>query len=248
MARALQPEDLNPWFYPVTIGGKDVMPGIYPEGEPRDRVGWQLVVRQNLRRLILVGEVTKRVDFKGLSILDVACNCAFWSSIYIQGYGADHVIGIEGRERYVQQARMLFQDRGLEERGNFLLDDVMTHDYAPYEKFDFVLCAGLLYHVNDHEGLLTKLASVDPKYILIDTRVWPARVDHKMRENPDLHFNSIEVHPTATIPTRSKIETIMRKLGYRIDPMPVPFHTVTGIDKGDDYNNGHRVTLLCTKR
>ncbi len=242
----MTPEDLNPWFYPVTIGGKDVACGVYPEGEPRDRVGWQLVVRQNLRRLILIGEVTKRVDFKGLSILDVACNCAFWSSIYIKGYGANHVLGLEGRVRYIHQAEMLFKDMGLAGHCTFWNGDVTDFDYQSSGNIDFILCAGLLYHINDHKGLLTKLAGVGAKYVLIDTRVRTR--DHKMKENPDLYFNSIEGHPTATIPALSKIWAIMVDLGYVVEQLPVPFHTVTGIDKGDDYNNGSRVTLLCTRR
>lgn len=243
----MTPEDLNPWFYPVTINGRDVACGVYPPGEPRDRVGWQLVVRQNLRRLIMIGEVTKRVDFAGLRILDLACNCAFWSSIYIKGYGAKSVYGIEGRERYIKQAFMLYEDLGIVDKLTGWRGDVMKFPYGTiWGEIDFILCAGLLYHITDHKSLLDWLAPIGAKYILIDTRV-RAR-DHKMKENPDLHFNSIEGHPTATIPALSKIWAIMKDLGYEIEQLPVPFQTVTGIDKGDDYNNGSRVALLCTKR
>lgn len=240
----MKPEDLNPWFYPVTINGKDVPCGISPPGEATDRPGWELVVRQNLRRMIMVGELTKRVDLTGARILDVACNCGFWSSIYIKGYGAKSVVGIEGRERFVNQAKMLYEDLGILDRAEFILGDVMEIDYASLGRFDFILCAGLLYHIVDHEFLLSKLANLGAKHILIDTRL--NKVTKTYDEPTGLHFNSIEKHRQAATPSLADLTTIMKKLGYNIAALPVPFKYVLGMGKGDNYNAGKRAALLCT--
>lgn len=237
------PDSLHPWFYPVSIAGRDVPCGVYPPGEKNIRPGWSLVVRQNLRRMILVGELTKRVDFTGLRMLDVACNCGFWSSIYLQGYGAASVVGIEGRKRFVEQARLLYYDRGLLDRAEFICADVFDVDLRN-RRFDFILCAGLLYHIVQHRELLQKLAQTGAPTIVIDTRLSPQPEQHREK---DLHFNALPGKPLASIPTERKIVAIMQGLGYAAEKLPVPFVTVKGIDHGDDYNQNRRATFLCRK-
>lgn len=239
----LKPEDLNPWFYPLTINGKDVPCGIYPPGEAKDRPGWHLVVRQNLRRMIIVGELTKQIDLTGARILDVACNCGLWSSIYIKGYGAKSVVGIEGRELFVNQAKMLYEDLDILDRAEFILGDVMDIDYASLGHFDFVLCAGLLYHITDHENLLSRLAGTGAEHMLLDTRICKTAKTHP--ERPGLHFNSIETRSKVTIPSLEDIVTIMNGLGYGASALPVPFQYVLGMGGDDNYNAGKRIALLC---
>jgi hypothetical protein len=249
----MNPEDLNPWFYPVNINGKDVLPGVYPNPEKfKDRPPWELVVRQNLRRMILVGELTKKVDLTGMRILDVACNCAFWSSIYIKGYGAKSVIGIEGREVYIKQAEMLYESMGIRDKATFWHDDAADTDLYRGLSVDFILCAGLLYHLNEQEPLLRMLCAIQPKYMLLDTRVWPTERKAHV-ENRALSFNGIPEHPNVTIPTLNQIQMFVNKLGYDTEPLPVPFDTVPSIGRGDDYNadlrsKPGRVALMCYRR
>lgn len=248
MTDKLTPEDLNPWFYPVTIGGRDIRPGVYPEGEVKDRPSWELVIRQNLRRMILVEELVKRVDITDRNILDVGCNCGFWSLCYVR-HGAIGVHGLEGRLLFVKQARMLFEDAGYgPEYATFEKVDVVEHDYVNYVGcFDFILAAGIFYHLADPEALLRKLTTIEAEYMLIDTRVLPKTATHT--ERGGMHFNSIDsAVKKVKVLSLSALQEALAAYGYDSELLPVPFGTVKGIGAADDYNRRNRVALLCKRR
>jgi SAM-dependent methyltransferase len=91
---------LHPWFYPVTLGNLQVAPGVGSPNSPAF-----LTNRIACRTTLLVDEVARRFDLRGKSILELACNCGYWSARYAER-GAARVVGIEGREQYVRQAEL----------------------------------------------------------------------------------------------------------------------------------------------
>jgi SAM-dependent methyltransferase len=249
-----QAEALNPWFYAVDLGGYTTVPGVFPTGQ-KDRDTQQLLNRQRCRQTLLVDAVAERYDFAGKTLLDVACNCGYWSSLYLRNHGAASLLGIEGRDVFLQQAQLYYFRWWMSEHGDlatsapaeFAQANVVEFDYEAMDRvFDFILCAGILYHIPDQHALLTKLAAVNTEVMVIDTRVDPN--DRKQLEPRDRSFNAIEATKMKSTPSVETLSKILDDLGYDFEILPPKFKTVPGVNGCDDYNAGRRVCIFARKR
>jgi hypothetical protein len=243
-----QVADLNPWFYRVDIFGVRVKPGVYPSRQQRDMSTRALVNRQMCRSSLLVGEVARRFDFSGARLLEVACNCGYWSSVYITRYGADSVVGIEGRDLFVNQANLYYSSLGIQDRASFLQGNIMECDYGKWGEgaFDFVLCAGILYHIKEHEELLRRLSNVNRSVLVIDTRV--SEEGDEFVEPGSLCFNAIEQTRDKKVPRKADLIDIMVRLGYDVETLQPTFKNIDGVAGSDDYGAGRRICLFCRRR
>src|SRR5690348_7260853 len=65
---------------------------------------------------------------KGKRVLDLGCNAGFWSLLAVQA-GADHVLGIDGRQMHVDQANLVFEASGIApERYDFRAANIFDFD------------------------------------------------------------------------------------------------------------------------
>ncbi|RLC92060.1 MAG: hypothetical protein DRI39_08950 [Chloroflexi bacterium] len=239
--------DLNPWFYQLNIFGVTVKPGVYPSREQRDMSTRALVNRQMCRATLLVREVAERFDFRGARVLDVACNCGYWSSVYITRYGANSVVGIEGRELFIKQANLYYSSLGIQDRSLFVEDNIMDYGYERWGEgsFDFVLCAGIMYHIKEHEELLQRLSYVNRSVLVIDTRV--SQEGQAFVEPGSLCFNAIEQTRDKKVPRKVDLVDIMLRLGYDVETLQPTFRSIDGVTGPDDYNAGNRICLFCRR-
>jgi ubiquinone/menaquinone biosynthesis C-methylase UbiE len=83
--------------------------------------------------------------FNQLRILDIACLEGHYSIEF--GLQGAQVVGIEIREANLSKARFLKETLGLD-NVEFHQDDVRNLSEAKYGRFDAVLCAGILYHLD----------------------------------------------------------------------------------------------------
>lgn len=99
-----------------------------------------------LERLVVraVCDIAHR-PLTGLRVLDLACAHGHYS-IEMAKLGAQ-VLGIEGRESWLEQARRAKQEASLT-NVEFVQDDVRNLSKKKYGEFDIVLCLGILYHLN----------------------------------------------------------------------------------------------------
>lgn len=240
-------ENLNPWFYELEIFGVKVKPGVYPSKEEKSLNTRGLINRQMYRKVLLVNEVTKRFDFAGAHILDVACNCGYWSSLYITRYDADSIVGIEGRDLFIKQADLYYKSLGIQDKAHFVHDNIMEYDYDRWgrDAFDFILCAGILYHVRNQEELLKKISYVNRKVLVIDTRV--SEKEEEFVEPKNLWFNAIEETRDKKVPTKDNLINMLHKLGYEIEIIPPRFKTIHGVSGWDNYAAGKRICMFCKK-
>lgn len=236
-------KELHPWFYPVTLGNLQVTPGVGAHVAPE-----YLANRVRNRATILVDEVAKAIDLRGKSVLELACNCGFWSARYAE-HGATRVVGMEGREKYVEQARLYWSTNKFlpQDAYTFLHGDIA--DPAAWAKlrelgpFDVVLCAGILYHVPNPGEILGWAAELAREALIVDTRVTDepeALVD----EPGELHFNAIESTRRKVTPNRTKLLQRMQELGFDARVLPVGFGASLGVDADDSYAEGRRITVL----
>ena len=238
--------ELQPWFYPVTIDGMTVVPGIGSVCEP----DW-LASRAAHRAQLLVADVLRSVNMHGKTVLDLACNCGFWSSFYAEA-GAAKVVGLEGRQRHVEQAELYW------ERGEFLPRDSYAFfqgnvsdrdDWTPILErgpYDVTLCAGILYHVPNYAEILAWAAEITGEVLIIDTRVQDGDED-RITEPGDLTFNAIRETREKVVPHRERLLATLREVGFEPQVLDVPFGRELGVDDVDSYAEGKRVTIVARK-
>lgn len=87
-----------------------------------------------------------RESFSGLRCLDIG-SAEGIHAIFMAEQGAREVIGLEGRRLYVDRSNFVAEAKGLT-NVRFVQNDVRTLDAAAFGQFDFVLCSGLLHHLD----------------------------------------------------------------------------------------------------
>ncbi len=248
-----QIEALNPWFYDLNIDKTTVVPGIGSPHSPE-----QLVADTQYKRGILVDAITDRYDFSGKKLLDVAANCGYWSSYYAK-CGAISLLAVEGREKFVSQGNLYWQ-RGqfMGDRDyRFLLGDVNSSqtwdEIANEAPFDFVLCCGIMYHLQNHLLLLQRIEAVSTDAVLIDTRVSlpGTKKTIPFAEKGDWKFDGIRKDGQPAIvshPTKDSICNFFVEHSYDIEEIhsSEPVHPL--MSPNDNYDSGNRITLFCRKR
>jgi 2-polyprenyl-3-methyl-5-hydroxy-6-metoxy-1,4-benzoquinol methylase len=233
---------LNPWFYPLTIGKITVVPGVRSGLAPD-----YLANRIQYRKTLLVDEVAKRYGLSNKKILDVGCNCGYWSAQYIK-HGAVSVVGLEGRQKYVNQANLYFSTNNITKDFKFICANIADkHIWDKLsEKFDLVLCAGILYHIPNYPYVLRRIANITNDALVIDTRVSSSPEVYE-KEPGDLHFNAIKETRKKIVPNFAHLKKILRDLGFNVEMLPVKFNDIYGLTGIDSYNKKNRVTLFCTR-
>ncbi len=239
-------EALHPWYYDVMIGPYRVTPGVGSR-----ETAEQLRQRKNYSETLWVDEVACRCEIKGKRILDVASNCAYYSSRYAER-GAVSVTAVEGRASYVEQGKLYWENNDFlpEDKIRFIHGDVtdgktwrQVEADGPY---DISLCCGILYHIADAETLLRRIARVTSEAMLVDTRVGD---DTGMVVEPGgWCFDAIAQTREKRIPTLESLVTLLEELGFACERIETSAPVPEGMKGGDDYAIGKRVALLATRK
>lgn len=174
------------------------------------------------RRLIAArAETIRRVAGKlkpafGLSTaLDAGCGTGFFSKTLAEcGLNA---CGFDGRKENVAEARkrypeVPFETGDIEERGILELG-----------KFDFVLCCGLLYHLENPLRAMRNLRALTDKCLLLESMCIPdERPSMLLREEPRAADQSLT--DVACYPSEGSIVKMLYRAGfavvYRVSPLP----------------------------
>lgn len=121
--------ELGPWFHNMDLHGVQTAPDHFLGDYPRQK--WRRFAH------------ALPPDLTGATVLDIGCNAGFYA-LEMKRRGARRVLGIDHDERYLAQAR--FAARVLDV-------DVEFRQLSVYrvgdlrERFDVVLCMGVLYHL-----------------------------------------------------------------------------------------------------
>ena len=85
--------------------------------------------------------------------------------------GADHLVSIDVKAHLAATGRSHLEAYGIDpSRYEFFVGDM--YDYLDRGRtFDVVFAFGILYHVNDHMGLLDRVFAAEPTALVIDTNV-----------------------------------------------------------------------------
>jgi SAM-dependent methyltransferase len=181
----------------------------------------------------------------GRRVLDLGCNAGFWSLAAIEA-GADFVLGIDGRQMHVDQARLVFEARAVEPaRYRFRAADIFHVDLDE-EPFDIVLCLGLLYHVSKPFELMERISAWNRDLLVIDTRVErvPGQFFRVVRQNVDEPRSAVD-RAIALHPTSGAVVRLARTFEYQAVMLRPHFTDWEGCRS---YRAGDRRAFMCAKR
>lgn len=199
--------------------------------------------RLNARYRVLLED--HRALFEGARVLDLASHDGRFSFAALHT-GVAEVVGIEHDRELVEAANANFAAYDVDpSRFRFVCRDLFE-GFDDLGRFDVVLCFGILYHVNDHLHLLSNIAAVEPKTVLIDTHISALggaviELRSPLGASPPEPGNAIEGYPS-----RGAIEALTTNLGWSphfIDWSAVARQDDEGIH---DYLSGKRVSVVAT--
>ena len=181
----------------------------------------------------------------GKTVLDLGCNAGFWSLAAIES-GADHVVGIDGRQMHIDQARLVFEVNGIDpSRYRFEQGDIFDIDLAG-ESFDVVLCLGLLYHVSKPFELMERISTWNTDLLVIDTTLddragaYFKVVDQNLADPRSAIGRAVALHPT-----RQAVRRLVEVHGYRSAMLRPRFTDWQGSER---YRTGTRRAFICARR
>ncbi|WP_219884535.1 class I SAM-dependent methyltransferase [Merismopedia glauca] len=134
----------------------------------------------------------RRGTLKGLRMLDLA-SAEGAHSIQLAKEGAE-VLGVEGRQLYVDRAKFAAQVLGVE-KASFQQGDVRQVNPLAIGTFEFVLFSGILHHLgqNDFEEMIETLASLTEDTLLLYTHVsTPESIERFRLQGPVKTANGYE--------------------------------------------------------
>ena len=180
-------------------------------------------------------------SLRGRRVLDLGCNAGFWALEAIDA-GAEFVLGVDGAAGAVEQAELVFEARGVAaERYRFERANVF--DWRLAERFDIVLCLGLLDVVAKPLALFELIAAAAPELVVIDTGVSRARGELFEVSRIGEPRNAIE-HDLVLVPTRSAVAALSRRFGLEAVALAHDF------DPGElgveDYLTQRRLACICS--
>jgi SAM-dependent methyltransferase len=159
-----------------------------------------------LRKAFIVeflGPIRQHLELE--SALDVGCGVGYFSKFLSDL--AFHVIAVDGREENIREAKRRFPDI------KFLTADVENLPLEELGTFDFVLCAGLLYHLENPFRAIRNLYRLTAKVLLIEGMCTPGLhptmdlLDEGVSENQGLNY-------VAFYPTESCLVKMLYRAGF----------------------------------
>lgn len=204
---------------------------------------WQRVNRQLERRrhffeplLSLTGGT-----LAGRRVLDLGCSSGYWALEAIEA-GAEFVLGIDGRETYIEQARLVFEAKGIDP-GRYRFERANIFEHAIEERFDVVLCLGLLNVVAKPVALFELMSACEAPLIVLDTGLSRAptklfEVSHLLESRNKIDYGMV------LVPTRRAVVELAGQFGYQAVPLALNMTDDTSME---DYRSQQRLAFICAK-
>lgn len=196
------------------------------------------------------------IIIRGRRVLDIASHDSRWSFAALKA-GASSLTGIEARDHLVQSANDNLRRYGITRGFQFILGDVFEElGRIKPESVDTVFCFGFFYHVAHHMLLLSRIANLKPKYLILDTMVYqdPLNAILLKGENPENEggIANVGVHHSADAahrrivtgtPSRTALEFMLSSFGWSFVYYGWQNANIERWDNILDYQTGDRVTL-----
>lgn len=123
-------------------------------------------LKKKIQAFVDIIKYSVSLNIKDLRIADLGC-CEGYYSIGLSEAGCKNIIGIDARQENIDVANSLNSYNTT----RFVVDDVKNFSYKNYGKFDVILAAGILYHLDFKSAikLLKNCIEASPVLILDTT-------------------------------------------------------------------------------
>jgi transposase-like protein len=205
-----------------------------------DELG-SVVDRLNSRYLGIIHENRELIE--GATVLDLASHDGRFSFAALQN-GAARVVGIEFGADLVQKAVANMEYYNVPaDKYEFLTGDIFEL-IEQIETCDVVFCFGIFYHINSHLLLLTKIAELDPRALIMDTNVSlfePAVIELRgpVDGRPLQLGESVEGYPS-----RAALDAMLSSFGWKYDYFDWEQSGLVERAQMGDYRAGKRVSVV----
>lgn len=185
--------------------------------------------------------------------LDVSCHEGYFSLILSQYF--ERVIGIDKNAESLRKAALIGR---LLARSKIEFENTTIENWNQKQDADFVLCFGLLYHVENPIEILRKLALSTKKALCIETQVLPFQVYGQVEDGSSLWRRDLNgmfglcvdyadrpeggLTNLALVPSRDAIKFLLEFFGFK----KVSFYTPNENDY-EQFVRNHRVIVLAEK-
>jgi FkbM family methyltransferase len=178
--------------------------------------------QRHYRKLIAAREETIRRVLEKLkpllrleTALDVGCGVGFFSQTLAEG--GMNVCAFDGREENIVEARKRFPDIPFETA------DIEDRNTLELGRFDFVLCCGLIYHLENPPMAIRNLRALTEKCLLLESMCIPdGHASMLLREEPRAGDQSLT--DMACYPSEGTLVKMLYRAGfavvYRVTPLP----------------------------
>jgi SAM-dependent methyltransferase len=123
------------------------------------------VILSDVRKWILKRFATR--DLSKLSVLDIGCHDG-WLLNGISDFGFGRLIGIDPREKNIIKARVIREELHIDDQIELRVGDIHS---VINERFDIVLCTGVLYHLESIPCFIRNLSRITKEATYLESRV-----------------------------------------------------------------------------
>ena len=193
---------------------------------------------------------------KKSKILDIASHDGRWSFAALKN-DASYVFGVEGRKHLVENAikNMITYDIP-KEMFSFIQGNIEKEiTKINPNQFDVVFCLGFLYHTLNNWNLLYEIKRINPKYLILDTRVNSSpenliklEIDNAKKEAFAISDSLLSKNDVLVgIPSKPALEMMLKNLDFDFEYFNwreniLNFRNLVG------YYLGRRVTLVAKNK
>jgi tRNA (mo5U34)-methyltransferase len=231
------------WFYEFSLPDGTVTDSYLPV------VARQIhVTREKVLRRYLASNSSKYSN-----CLDISCHEGYFSIVLAEYFKI--VTGLDKNEESLAKARLI--STALNNSGiDFIKSSV--EDWSNEKVADFVLCYGLLYHVENPVQLIRKLAALTTKTLCIETQVLPYDIEGTIEDGSYLWQRNLNglfglcvdyserpeggMTDLAVVPSRKAFEFLLKQFGFKT----VEFYKPEPDDYEQFFRN-HRVIIFAEK-
>lgn len=180
-------------------------------------------------------------SLRGQRVLDLGCNAGFWSLHAVRA-GADYVLGIDAQPTYVEQANLVFAASGIDP-ARYRFERRNVFEGAVPERFDVVLCLGLIDQVAKPVELFELMSAAGAETIVLDTGISRAASSYFELARLEEPRNAVD-HEIVLLPTREAVAELAGEFGY--DTVALA-RNITDHTAMNDYRDGRRLAFVCAK-
>lgn len=243
MSKELESVKSQQWFYEFKL----------PDGSKTESYLPELARKIHVTRENALRNFLNTLDDSYSTALDISCHEGFFSLILEEYFKS--VKGLDKNENSLQKAKQITKLLG---KGNIKFHNSPLELWDEKQNADFVLCYGLLYHVENPIQIMRKLAAITKKTLCIETQVLPYDLTGSIEDGSYLwqrdmtglfglcvdYSNRAEggLSDLALVPSRHAIDFLLKEFGFKTVTFYQP--------EPDDYEQfvrNHRVIVFAEK-